>query len=119
MNQMKMMVTAATLAAVVVSAGNAMAMPVSPRPVTSPPPQTERRNQQQSNANLRNARQHIEAAIDGLQHDASDYGGHKEAARDDLGVARQFLEQALQFRNQHNNRGNGRPVPVTVGNTAV
>jgi len=119
MNQMKMMVTAATLAAIVVSAGTAMAMPVAPRPVTSPPPQTQRRDQQQSNENLRIARRHIEAAIDGLQNDASDYGGHKEAARDDLGVARQFLEQALAYRSRHNGNGNGTPVPVTFRNTAV
>lgn len=120
MNQMKMMVTAATLAAVVVSAGTALAMPVAPRPVTSPPPQSERRNQQQSNENLRIARRHIEAAIDGLQHDASDYGGHKEAARDDLGVARQFLEQALDSRQRNGNgNGNGTPIPVNVRNTAV
>jgi len=119
MIQMKMMVTAATLAAFVVSAGAAMAMPVSPRPVTSPPSQVQKRNQQQSNENLRVARRHIESAIDGLQHDASDYCGHKEAARDDLGVARQFLDQALDFRAQHNGQRKGHPVPVTMTNTAV
>lgn len=121
MNQMKMMVTAATLAAVVVSAGAAMAMPVTPRPVVaSPTPTQARRNQQQSNENLRVARRHVEAAIDGLQHDASDYGGHKEAARDDLGVARQFLDQALDFRaNRRERRENGSPVPAPVVNPAV
>ncbi|HET9341426.1 MAG TPA: hypothetical protein VFO25_00755 [Candidatus Eremiobacteraceae bacterium] len=112
---MKMMVTAATLAAIVVSAGAAMAMPVAPRPVASQPPQVQKRDQQQSNQNIRLARRHIEIAIDGLQRDASDYGGHKEAARDDLGVARQFLDQALAARGGRNggNSGNGSPVPVT------
>ena len=121
MNQMKMMVTAATLAAIVVSAGTAMAMPVAPRPVASQPPQVQKRNQQQSNQNIRLARRHIELAIDGLQRDASDYGGHTEAARDDLGVARQFLEQALGARGGRNGGGNGggTPVPVTIDNTAV
>ncbi|HEY7994003.1 MAG: hypothetical protein ACHQY2_00535 [Candidatus Eremiobacterales bacterium] len=114
-----MMVTAATLAAVVVSAGTAMAMPVAPRPVASPPPQVQKRNQQQSNESIRLARRHIEIAIDGLQHDASDYGGHKESARDDLGVARQFLDQALGARGGRNGGGNGSPVPVTLTNTAV
>lgn len=118
MNQMKMMVTAATLAAIVVSAGTAMAMPVAPRPVASQPPQVQKRNQQQSNANIRLARRHIELAIDGLQRDASDYGGHKEAARDDLGVARQFLEQALDDRGGRNRGGNGSPVPVTPNTMA-
>jgi len=115
---MKIMVTAAALAAIVVSAGTAMAMPVAPRPVASQPPQVQKRNQQQSNQNIRLARRHIEIAIDGLQHDASDYGGHKEAARDDLGVARQFLDQALAARGGRGG-GNGSPVPVNVTNTAV
>jgi len=116
---MKIMVTAAALAAIVVSAGTAMAMPVAPRPVASQPPQVQKRNQQQSNQNIRLARRHIEIAIDGLQRDASDYGGHKEAARDDLGVARQFLDQALAARGGRNGGGNGGPVPVTRTNTAV
>lgn len=117
---MKLMAIAATLAAIVVSAGTAMAVPVAvPRTSTTTPPNVTRRNQQSSNENLRIARQHVEAAIDGLQHDASDYGGHKEAARDDLGVARQFLEQALDHRSQHNgNRNGGGNVPnVTPGAT--
>ena len=114
---MKMMATAATLAAIVVSAGTAMAVPVAvPRTSTTTPPNVTRRNQQSSNENLRIARQHVESAIDGLQHDASDYGGHKEAARDDLGVARQFLEQALQFRGQHNGNRNGGNVPNVTPN---
>ncbi|HYK54252.1 MAG TPA: hypothetical protein VEV38_12030 [Candidatus Eremiobacteraceae bacterium] len=120
---MKLMVTAATLAALVVSAGAAMATPVVPRPANaSPTPtQSQRRNQQQSNENLRVARRHIEAAIDGLQRDASDYGGHKEAARDDLGVARQFLDQALDLRAGHggNGGGNGSPIPAPVVNPAM
>lgn len=105
---MKMMATAATLAAIVVSAGTAMAVPVAvPRTSTTTPPNVTRRDQRASNENLRIARRHVEAAIDGLQHDASDYGGHKEAARDDLGVARQFLLQALQSRGNGNGNGNG------------
>jgi hypothetical protein len=106
---MKMLTTAATLAAILVSAGVAMAAPVpgSNVPVTTP----GHRNQSVSNENLRTARRHIERAIDRLQHDTEDYGGHRETAIDDLGIARQFLDQGLAFRGSRGS-GNGTPIPI-------
>ena len=118
---MKILTTAAALAAVLVSAGTAMAVPRT----TVPPNTPTQRNQTASNENIREARRHIERAIDRLQRDANDYGGHREAAIDDLGVARQFLDQGLDFRRTHGSRTavpntavpngsmSGRPVPVT------
>jgi hypothetical protein len=105
---MKMLTTAAALAAVLVSAGTAMAAPAQPGNPSTVPPANAHRGQYASNANLRTARRHVERAIDRLQHDAEDYGGHREKAIDDLGVARQFLDQALDYQRS---RGvSGRPV---------
>jgi len=103
---MKLLTTVATLAALLVSAGTAMAVPVtSGTPVTTP--NGGHHGQYYSNSSIKAARRHIERAIDRLQSDAWDYGGHKEAAMDDLGVARQFLEQGLAWEQSHNgNKGN-------------
>lgn len=98
---MKLLTTAATLAAFLVSAGTAMAVPVSGVPANSPVPSTAHYGQSASNQNIRAARRHIERAVDRLQNDAWDYGGHKEKAIDDLGVARQFLEQGLAWERSH------------------
>ena len=108
---MKMLTTAATIAAVLVSAGTAMAVPV-PRTSATVPPASTHRGQNASNQDLRVARRHIETAIDELARDATDYGGHREAAMDDLGLARQYLDQALDFRQSHG-RASGTPRPGT------
>ena len=115
---MKMLMTAAAAAAVLVSTGAAMAAQVVvPGPTATMTPlhrNQNQRNQFQSNQNLRVARRHIETAIDELHRDPADYGGHKEKAVDDLGVARQYLDQGLAFQRNHG-RVNGTPVPTTGG----
>jgi hypothetical protein len=104
---MKMMTTAATIAAVLVSAGAAMAAPVVPS--TNPNvPSTAHHGQHTSNQPLKVARRHVERAIQTLQNDANDYGGHRVNAVDDLNAARQDLQQAS---NSGGNR-NGRPIPI-------
>ncbi len=116
MQTMKMLTTAAAVAAVLVSAGTAMAAPVTPGPVATmvPMPQRNQHNQFQSNQNLRVARRHVELAIDELHRDPADYGGHKEKAVDDLTQARAYLEQGLSYQRTHG-RTNGTPVPTTGG----
>jgi len=112
---MKMLTIAATFAAVLVSAGTANAVPAGvPGTPGATPPSAAHRNQRTNDQNLKTSRREIERAIDTLSRDANDYGGHREAAMDDLGVARQFLEQALAFDKSHQ-RGNGNGgVPSTV-----
>lgn len=103
---MKMMTTAATIAAVLVSAGAAMAAPVVPS--TNPNvPSTAHNGQHTSDQGLKVARRHIVRAIQSLQNDTNDYGGHRVNAIDDLNVARQDLEQAMNGGNR-----NGRPIPI-------
>ena len=102
---MKMLTTAAALAAVLVSAGAAMAVPVPGAKPTAPPTNTHR-GQYASNADLRTARRHIELAIDRLQHDVEDYGGHREKAVEDLGKAIHQLEKALEYSKEKNQNKN-------------
>jgi len=102
---MKMLTTAATIAAVLVSAGAAMAAPVVPS--TNPNvPSTAHHGQQANNQELKVARRHIERAIEALQNDANDYGGHRVNAVDDLNTARQDLAQAMNQRG-----ASGAPIP--------
>src|SRR5689334_2531361 len=111
---MRMMTTAATIAAVLVSAGAAMATTAVPRTTANATPSATQRGQHASNQDILDARRHVERAIDTLGRDANDYGGHRESAVDDLGLARQYLKQAIQFeRDHHGNRGgNGSPIPI-------
>src|SRR5690242_21934468 len=104
---MKTLTTAAAIAAVLISAGAAMATPVVPRANGGAPPPSANRGPNGNEQNLQVARRDILRSIDSLSRDANDYGGHRETAMDDLGVARQFLEQAIQYRHSHggNNRG--------------
>jgi len=108
---MKMLTVAAALAAVLVSTGAAYSRPASTAPATSQPQSTtqgERRGQFASNRDIREAHQHVDRAIDRLQHDAEDYGGHRVAAVEDLQQANQALDQALSFvHNNRNRNGNG------------
>src|SRR6266852_3455705 len=102
---MKILTTAAAVAAVLVSAGASMAAPVVPS--TNPNvPSTAYRSQHANSQDLKVARRHIERAIETLQRDANDYGGHRESAVDDLTVARQDLELAIT----HQDGGPGMPL---------
>ena len=65
------------------------------------------RNQRGSTENIMNVRRHVEAAIDSLQRDRSDYGGFKERAIDKLQQARQQLEAAVDFVRNPNVRNGG------------
>jgi len=77
---MKMMTAAAAIAAVLVSAATAYAQPA----------------QQGSNRNLSFVSAHIESAIDQLQNDSHDYGGHRAAAMHGLKGAVAQVQKALQ-----------------------
>jgi hypothetical protein len=94
---MKMVTIAAMCAAFIASTGLAMANPVgtAPRATSS--------GQVQSNESIRAARRYIAHAVTRLSNDAWDYGGHKEAAMDDLQSADSLLAQALQWACAHNN----------------
>ena len=54
-----------------------------------------------SDRNIRVEMRHVEQAIDMLQRDQRDYGGHREQAIDLLQRARQQLEDALEYDNNH------------------
>lgn len=97
---MKLLTTVAALAAVFVSAGAAMA---APQPVAIATMQPAPHNQNWSDKNLNVASWHLERAIDQLQHDQEDYGGHRAAAVTDLMQARGFIAQALTWDRAHEN----------------
>ncbi len=59
------------------------------------------RGQNRSNSNLRTARRKVERLIDEMQHDQSDYSGHKAAAIADLQRARQEIVAGEQFDKSH------------------
>ena len=54
-----------------------------------------------SDRNIRVEMRHVEQAIDMLQRDQRDFGGHREQAIDLLQRARQQLEDALEYDNNH------------------
>ena len=54
-----------------------------------------------SDRNLRVEMRHVEQAVDMLQRDRHDYGGHREQAVDLLQRARQQLEDALEYDRTH------------------
>ena len=120
---MKILTAAAGLAAVLAVTGAAMAAPVQ-GPL---PQQPAHRGQYASNRNLQIASNHVERAIDSLQQDQEDYGGHRVAAINDLSQAREDLASALEYWRSHNGRTgtgavpvSGRPIPASgtlpVGN---
>jgi len=82
---MKMMTAAAAIAAVLVSAATAYAQPA----------------QQGSNRNLSFVSAHIESAIDQLQNDSHDYGGHRAEAIYNLEGARNDIADALAYWHRH------------------
>ncbi len=54
-----------------------------------------------SDANLNTVRRNIERIIDVLQHDNSDYGGHRVAALNLLAQGRAALRDAIQWDDNH------------------
>ncbi len=60
-----------------------------------------RRGQNGSNSNLTSARRKVERLIDEMQHDQSDYSGHKSAAIADMQRARQEIVAGEQFETGH------------------
>ncbi|HEV8020298.1 MAG TPA: hypothetical protein VGP41_03475 [Candidatus Lustribacter sp.] len=56
-----------------------------------------------SNQNVWQVHRRLDGAIDQLQHDDRDYGGHRDAAVDDLSKARQQLVAAEQYAVRHDN----------------
>jgi hypothetical protein len=114
---MKMLTIAATLAAFLVSTGASMAVPISGTPATPMP--GNHPGQYQSNQNIRDARRHIARATGRLQGDAWDYGGHKEAAIDDLQAADTLLTQALSWIHSHNGRPGGGPTAMPMNQGGV
>ncbi|HXW77802.1 MAG TPA: hypothetical protein VEJ20_10355 [Candidatus Eremiobacteraceae bacterium] len=83
---MKLLTAAACIAAVLVSAAtSAMA----------------KETQHESNQNLRAVSNHIEHAIDALQSDVHDYGGHRAKAVTDLQTARTDIASALDYWRSH------------------
>ncbi len=80
MNGRTILATAAGLAAVLATAGAAVADTNS-----------------SSDQNLRYTRAYVERAYDALSHDQSDYGGHRVAAMNDINDARNDLTAALRY----------------------
>lgn len=99
---MKMVTIAAVCAALIASAGTAMAQPVT-TPIETMPPHSVSGGQVHSNQSLRIARRYVAHATSRLENDAWDYGGHKEAAMDDLQSADSLLAQAIQWACSHGN----------------
>lgn len=85
-------------AATVASARIALADATPPPP---PEPPFHRRGEVGSARNLARVRRHLEKMIDFLQHDQTDYGGHRVNAINDLIAARRELDLALQYDAQH------------------
>jgi hypothetical protein len=74
------------------------------------------RGQGASDANLREERRHVEAAIDALSRDSWDYGGYKERAMDRLQAARAELDAALDFVHNKGVRNGGSGQHVSDAN---
>lgn len=59
------------------------------------------RGERGSARNIIVEKRRLEAVIDGLQRDRRDYGGHREAAIDDLQRARVELQAAIDYDATH------------------
>lgn len=104
----KTFITSGALAASLIVAGNAQAQTVTPGtgvrvpgqmlPAQRPP---GGRGERGSARNVRFELRHLEKAIDALQRDRHDFGGHREAAIDLLQRARTELNAALQYDAAH------------------
>lgn len=91
-------ITTAVLSLSLLAAG---AAGVSAQTTTMPNAQNSMYNQQHSNHNIAYVRRRLEEAIDHLQNDQHDYGGHRVQALQLLQQARQQLMQAQQWENLH------------------
>ena len=106
MERKHFLATAATMGAVLATAGAALAAPVPtttgapvPGSTMHPRPGTNnnwKRTDKGSNHNIHQIRKHLEHVIDELQHDQHDYAGHRQRALDLLNQARQELLAAEQ-----------------------
>ena len=99
MNVRLLAVSAALAATTLGSIASAQQLPANPAnpAVTSP----YLRGGRGSDRNIRVEMRKVEQAIDMLQRDRRDYGGHREQAIDLLQRARQQLEDALEYDNSH------------------
>lgn len=80
--------------------------PIPPGPAPRPTPSHNadwRRNENNSERNIRRVRRHLERVIDELQHDQNDYNGHRAQAMTLLQQAREQLLEAEQYDNAHPN----------------
>ncbi len=87
-----------TFALAAAVAAGALAVGVSVAPASAEP-------QCFSNHNVSEVHHRLDGAIDQLQHDDRDYGGHRAAAVDDLAKARQQLFAAEQFAVRRDGEG--------------
>lgn len=112
---MKILTAAAGLAAVLVTTGAAMAVPVQGTQSAIAAATSPRINQANSNHNLINARVRTERAIDSLSSDVEDYGGHRVTAIADLKQARAYILQALDYWRAHHRVAPGGPLSASSG----
>jgi hypothetical protein len=68
---------------------------------TPPPNKTEPRPQGGSNRNLRRVREILGRLIEQLHHDDHDYGGYRVKALEDMRHARENLDAALKWEEDH------------------
>ncbi len=94
-------IASGVLAASLIVAGSAQAQTVNPQNRVIAPgqviPGQRLRGERGSARNIRFEIRHVEKAIDALQRDRRDFGGHREAAIDLLQRARVELNTALQY----------------------
>ena len=80
--------------------------PIPPGPVPRPTPSHSpgwRRNEKNSERNIRRVRHHLEHVIDELQRDQNDYDGHRAKAMTLLQQARAQLLEAEQYDSANPN----------------
>ncbi len=106
--KLKALITSGALAASLIAAAGAQAQTVNPGSGVKAPGQmlpAQRlpgaRGERGSARNIRFELRHLEKAIDALQRDRHDFGGHREAAIDLLQRARTELNAALQYDAAH------------------
>lgn len=101
----KAFIAAGALAASLAAVGGAQAQTASsPNTINAPRqilPGQRVRGERGSARNIRFELRHLEKAIDALQKDRHDFGGHREAAIDLLQRARGELNAALQYDATH------------------
>ncbi|MBV8368407.1 MAG: hypothetical protein JO036_05665 [Candidatus Eremiobacteraeota bacterium] len=98
MNVRLIVLSAAVAATTLGTVASAQQLPGNP---ANPAYNQRLRGPRGSDRNIRAEMRHVEQAIDMLQRDQRDYGGHREQAIDLLQRARQQLEDALEYDNNH------------------